>query len=59
MKVSIIGAAGCVGSSAAFNIATQGLADEMVLADIRQNWLEHHFIDIVEAAVARDIDMSI
>ena len=59
MKISIIGAAGCAGSSAAFNIATQGLADEMVLADIRQNWLEHHFIDIVDVTVADNIDISV
>lgn len=59
MKISIIGAAGCVGSSAAFNIATQGLASDMVLADIRQNVLENHFIDIVNAAVASKKDLSI
>lgn len=52
MKVSIIGAAGGLGSSTAFNIATQGLADEMVLLDIRQNVLENHVLDIKDALVA-------
>ncbi len=59
MKVSIVGAAGCLGSSAAFNIATQGLADEMVLLDIRRNVLESHAQDIRDALVAcgQDIDV--
>ena len=35
MKIGVIGAAGCIGSSIAFNITTKGLADEIVLADIR------------------------
>ena len=59
MKIGIIGAAGGVGSSAAFNIATQGLADEIVLADIRHNVLENHFIDIENAAVAAKKDILI
>jgi malate dehydrogenase len=33
MKITIIGAAGNIGSSAAFNIATQNIFDEMVLVD--------------------------
>ena len=45
MKISIIGAAGCIGSSIAFNIAAKGLADEIVLADIRQDWLKKHYIE--------------
>jgi malate/lactate dehydrogenase len=34
MKISVIGAAGCVGSSIAFNIARQGLADELMVGRI-------------------------
>ncbi|MFC1933071.1 malate dehydrogenase [Chloroflexota bacterium] len=59
MKISIIGATGCIGSSIAFNIATKGLADEIVLADTRQDWLEHHCIDIFDATIACDIDINV
>ncbi|MCK4273808.1 MAG: hypothetical protein KAW90_02865 [Dehalococcoidales bacterium] len=59
MKVSVIGAAGCVGSSIAFNIARQGLADEMMVSDIRKEWLEHHAIDFFDAAVASGIDIRV
>jgi malate dehydrogenase len=59
MKVSVIGAAGCVGSSIAFNIARQGLADEIMVADIRQDWLEHHAIDFYDAAVANNVDTCV
>lgn len=55
MKISIIGAAGSVGSSVAFNIAVQGLADEIVMLDPRQNFLLHHAWDIATAAVGQDI----
>ena len=59
MKVSIIGAVSCIGSSDAFSIATQGLADEMVLLDINQNLLAAHVIDIRDAVVACKHDMTI
>ncbi len=59
MKISIIGAAGCIGSSIAFNITTKGLADEIVLADIRQDWLEKHSIDLFNAVVAKNIDVNL
>lgn len=57
MKISIIGAAGCIGSSTAFNIALQGLADEVVMIDIpqQQNPLLHHVIDLSDAVAAQDI----
>ncbi|MFC1907520.1 malate dehydrogenase [Chloroflexota bacterium] len=59
MKISIIGGAGCVGSSAALSIAIQGLADELVVADIRQNVLENFFMDTEYAAVVHQKDLSI
>jgi malate dehydrogenase len=58
-KISVIGAAGCVGSSIAFNIVQQGLARELMVADIRKDWLEHHAIDFFDAAVAAKIDIRI
>ena len=51
-KVAIIGA-GTVGSSAAFNIAMQGLADEIVMIDLRQNVVTHHAADIQTAIMGR------
>ena len=59
MKVSIIGAAGCLGSSAAFIIATRGLAEEMVLLDIRKNLLTNHIMDIGDAVVACKHDVAL
>ena len=59
MKISIIGAAGCVGSSIAFNIVRQALADELMVADIRRDWLEHHAIDFFDAAVAGKTDIHV
>ncbi|MFC2122523.1 malate dehydrogenase [Bacteroidota bacterium] len=56
MKISIIGAAGCVGSCAAFNIAIHGLADEIVIiGGRRQNVLKQHAMDLGTAVAARDI----
>ncbi len=50
MKVSIIGAAGTVGSCTAFAIAVRGLADELVMLDLNRNLLMSHVIDISHAA---------
>lgn len=46
MKISIIGAAGTVGSATAFAIALQGLADELVMIDEKQNIVASHAMDI-------------
>jgi malate dehydrogenase len=59
MKISVIGAAGCIGSSIAFCIADRGLADELVMADIRQDWLEHHAIDVYDAATVKNIEINV
>ncbi|MBW1667283.1 MAG: hypothetical protein JRJ66_04375 [Deltaproteobacteria bacterium] len=45
-KISIIGGAGTLGSCAAFAIATQGLADEIVMLDTNKNLLKCHIMDI-------------
>jgi len=55
LKISIIGAAGTLGSCAAFNIAVHGLADEIVLIDIQQNLVMHHAMDMGTAVAAQDI----
>jgi len=55
MKVTVIGAAGWVGMSAAFQIAAARLADEMVLIDVRENLVEHHAMDLSTAVSALDV----
>ena len=56
MKITIIGAAGCVGSSAAFYLAAQRLADEIVMIGGRkQNALKQHAMDLSTAVSARDV----
>ena len=55
MKVTVIGAAGSVGSSAAFHIAASGLAEEIVLIDIRENVAEHHAMDLSTAVAALNV----
>jgi len=57
MKVSILGAAGCIGMSAAFEIATSRLADEMVLLDVRENVARHHAMDLSTAVSALDVSV--
>jgi malate dehydrogenase len=53
MKVSIIGAAGNVGSCAAFAIANQGLVDEIVMQGMKQNIIINHTMDIQAAMTGR------
>ncbi len=55
MKVTVLGAAGWVGMSAAFQIAATGLADEMVLIDLRENLVEHHAMDLSTAVSGLDV----
>jgi malate/lactate dehydrogenase len=52
MKVAIMGGGGVVGSAAAYRIAQDGLASEIVLVDARPNMAEAHALDI-EQAIAR------
>ncbi|MGD9211179.1 MAG: malate dehydrogenase [Desulfobacteraceae bacterium] len=50
MKIAIIGAAGSVGAPAAFYLAAQGLADEiLMIGGRRQNVLKQHAMDISTA----------
>jgi len=51
MKITIIGAAGTVGSCTAFAIAVRGLADELVMIDLNRNLLMNHVMDISTAAL--------
>lgn len=56
MKISIIGAAGSVGAPAAFYLASQGLADEIVMiGGKKQNVLIQHAMDISTAVSSLDV----
>lgn len=49
-KVTIIGGAGTVGSSAAFRLATLEVGSEIVLIDARDNLVKSHAMDLEQAA---------
>jgi len=56
MKISIIGASGNIGSAAAFYIATQGVADEIVMIDLpRPDVLGQHASDLAAAVSGQDV----
>ena len=58
MKIGIIGGAGTVGSCAAYALASQGIADEIVLIDLRENIAASHATDIA-ASVTGSSPVSI
>lgn len=49
MKLGIIGGAGLLGATTAFCVATEGVADEIVLTDVRENVAASHAMDIGQA----------
>lgn len=53
MKVTIIGGAGVVGASAAYRIAQDGRASEILLIDAHRNQAEAHALDIGHAVCCR------
>jgi malate dehydrogenase len=56
MKITVIGAAGCVGSCTSFTIAVLGLADEIIMIDDhQQSLLGQHASDIGPAVANQDI----
>jgi malate/lactate dehydrogenase len=55
MKVTVIGAAGSVGAPSAFYIAASGLAEEVVLIDLRPNVVQQHAMDMGTAVSALDV----
>ena len=58
MKITIIGAAGTLGSCAAFIIAVQKLADEILLIDPWENMLKAHWMDLTTAAAGQDVTVK-
>lgn len=53
----MIGAAGSVGAPAAFSIATQGLADAIVMLDTRRNVVQQHAMDLATAVSSLDVSV--
>ena len=57
MKITVIGAAGTLGSCAAFNIVTHKLADKLVILDPWANMLRAHQADLSTAVTGQDITL--
>jgi malate dehydrogenase len=57
VKVTIIGAAGTLGSCAAFDIAIHKLADEILLIDPWENMLKAHWMDLTTAGAGQDVSV--
>ena len=55
MKITIMGAAGTLGSCAAFTIAIHKLANEIVLIDPGADMLKAHWMDLNTVAAAQDV----
>ena len=49
VRLGIIGGAGLLGTTAAFCAASEGLADEIILSDIKENLAKAHAADIEQA----------
>jgi malate dehydrogenase len=58
MKVSIIGAAGTLGTCTAFTLAVEKIAEEIVMIDINRNYLMGHALDMGLATVGRDVEIT-
>jgi malate dehydrogenase len=58
VKISVIGAAGNIGSSVAFNLASHRVADQIVMIDgFSQDKLEHYVTDLSVATTGMDMDI--
>jgi malate dehydrogenase len=58
MKIAIIGGGGWIGSPTAFHIATRGLADEVLLIDVRKAWAEQHAVDMSTAVAMLGVEVK-
>lgn len=58
MKVTVIGAGGSVGGPAAFCLGALGLAEELVLLDVRQNVAQQHTMDMSTAFSALEVKVK-
>jgi malate/lactate dehydrogenase len=55
MKITLIGAAGVLGSCSAFNLIIQKLADEIIMVDPWESMLKSHWLDLGTMARVYDI----
>lgn len=55
MKITIVGAAGTLGSCATFNLIVHSLADEILMIDTWENMLKAHYMDLSTAATGKDV----
>jgi malate dehydrogenase len=58
LKITIIGAAGTLGSCSAFDIMTHKLADEIILIDPWEDVLKSHWMDLTSASTGLDISIK-
>jgi malate dehydrogenase len=58
LKISIIGAAGTLGSCAAFNIIIHRMANQLVLIDTWKDMLNAHYLDLKTAITWQHIDVQ-
>jgi len=56
--VTVVGAAGSVGAPAAFYLGAQGLADEILMMDVRPNVVQQHAMDMSTALSALDVRVT-
>jgi malate dehydrogenase len=59
MKISIIGAAGTLGSCTTFNILVHKMATELVMIDPWKNMLKAHWMDLSTAVTGQDVKIRI
>ncbi|NVL92464.1 MAG: hypothetical protein HWN71_05440 [Desulfobacterales bacterium] len=55
MKITIIGAAGTLGSCTTFNLIVHSLANEILMIDTWENMLKAHYMDLNTAATGKDV----
>jgi malate dehydrogenase len=58
MKVAIIGAAGTLGSCAAFTIVSNRLADEVLMIDAFENGLKGHWLDLETVGASQNVRVT-
>jgi malate/lactate dehydrogenase len=55
MKITVLGAAGVLGSCSVFNLIVQKLADEIIMVDPWESMLKSHWLDLGTMATVYDI----
>lgn len=58
MKISVVGAAGAIGSAVTFCLTQRALANEIAMVDIDSNLFEQQFLDMRTAGNARGVKIT-